>query len=399
MLSEQPSNVVGIAVKSARILHAFKTGGATTDRYTLNSVVFSIHSSSTGQLDVSIHNASGSNPGTKIGSSLTGTIATGGGNTTYTASGITLSGDTTYFVRASRSGSTGHPRFLTVTSNSEDGTSTSGWTIADNALRSTNSGTSWSAWGGTGPGGASLRFTVNATTVAATPKLTPSGITQTGATLTIENRTGAWWYKRTAPTSGACTSRTSSQTTASLSSLTAGTSYTYKAYSASGCSTANEIATASFATPSTANVTLSAGSITQTTAVLTIANHNGGLVLQEHRERRIVQQRGRRGQVHGGAVEPDRGHRVHLQGVFEQHLRDGVDERHDGRGVHHGAGGADGRERRSGQRAGGGELYPAHGRDGLRLPAEDAGPAARAPRPATATGRRSRPIPGWAASS
>ena len=83
-------------------------------------------------------------------------------------------------------------------------------------------------------------------------KLTASSVTTTAATLTIANHTGAWWYERTAgtPADTTCHSVAAGTTTANLSSLTANTSYTYKAYDQSGCNSADEIATATFTTPS-----------------------------------------------------------------------------------------------------------------------------------------------------
>ena len=79
--------------------NAFTTGGVSSDRYQLNSVILHVANSGIRQIDVSIHAASGSDPGSKIGSNLTGTISSTAGDTTYTASGITLNGRTTYFMR------------------------------------------------------------------------------------------------------------------------------------------------------------------------------------------------------------------------------------------------------------------------------------------------------------
>ena len=71
--------------------------------------------------------------------------------------------------------------------------------------------------------------------------LTVSSISTTGATLTISNWSGDWYYKYTTPSSGTCSSAISTAST-TVGSLTANTSYTFKAYSNSGCST--EVATA-----------------------------------------------------------------------------------------------------------------------------------------------------------
>ena len=83
--------------------NAFTTGGTSTDRYSLNSVIVNYNSGfppgqEYGQHTLSIHAANGSNSGAQIGN-LNGIIPTGGGFTTYTASGITLNGGTRYFVQ------------------------------------------------------------------------------------------------------------------------------------------------------------------------------------------------------------------------------------------------------------------------------------------------------------
>ena len=70
--------------------------------------------------------------------------------------------------------------------------------------------------------------------------LAASNVEHDTATLTLTNHTGDWYYKYTVPSSPAdtCSTVVSSGTyTASLSSLTPATSYTYKAYSNSSCST------------------------------------------------------------------------------------------------------------------------------------------------------------------
>ena len=87
--------------------------------------------------------------------------------------------------------------------------------------------------------------------MAATPEptLTASSVTTTTATLTLTGHAGDWWLKKTSPTpAGTCTAGESDYSHA-LSNLTMGTAHTYKAYSDSGCTTANEIASATFTTP------------------------------------------------------------------------------------------------------------------------------------------------------
>ena len=67
--------------------------------------------------------------------------------------------------------------------------------------------------------------------------LTASSISKTGATLTLAGHTGAWYYKRTGGPSDSTCHTVDSGTTATLGSLTANTSYTYTAYSATNCAT------------------------------------------------------------------------------------------------------------------------------------------------------------------
>ena len=102
--------------------------------------------------------------------------------------------------------------------------------------------------------------------------LKASDITYESATLTIANHVGTWYYKKTSPTTpaGRCTA-VSTGTTVDLTGLDADTSYTYKAYSDSGCT--NELVSETFSTP--AAPTLEASDITHQSATLTIANHVG----------------------------------------------------------------------------------------------------------------------------
>ena len=87
---------------------------------------------------------------------------------------------------------------------------------------------------------------VSFSTSAAT--LAVSNITKTTATLTISGHSNiAWWYQGSQ--SGAtCESVAASTSTANLAKLTVGTEHTYKAYNASGCAAANEIASRTFTT-------------------------------------------------------------------------------------------------------------------------------------------------------
>ena len=68
------------------------------------------------------------------------------------------------------------------------------------------------------------------------PTLRASAVTQTGATLTRSHFTGTWYYKADKAPHTACSAAQTGNTVA-LTGLTAGTSYTYRAYSDSTCTT------------------------------------------------------------------------------------------------------------------------------------------------------------------
>ena len=94
--------------------------------------------------------------------------------------------------------------------------------------------------------------TATATETDNAVRLTASGVTSTGATLTITNHTTAWRYKQTAPTAGTCSAEIAAGTSqATLSSLAPGTDYTYRAYSNSTCTSeiTDAFTRARFATP------------------------------------------------------------------------------------------------------------------------------------------------------
>ena len=111
------------------IATVFTTGGAGTDRYTLNTVVVAFGSGNTDSPTATITNpGTGSNsinPGTLI-ANLNGTVPSGGGNVTFTApNGTTLNGGATYFldVCASLGNTTVHK---VTTSDAQESTSTTG---------------------------------------------------------------------------------------------------------------------------------------------------------------------------------------------------------------------------------------------------------------------------------
>ena len=111
-----------------------------------------------------------------------------------------------------------------------------------------------------------------ASTAFSTQGLTASNVTATGATLTVTGHAGDWYYKYTVPATPAdtCSSVVAAGTdTATLTTLTPGTTYTFNAYSDSGCTTV--IGGATFKT----KASLGASAITSTGATLTITGHTG----------------------------------------------------------------------------------------------------------------------------
>ena len=106
--------------------------------------------------------------------------------------------------------------------------------------------------------------------------LASSNVTFSAATLTIANHDGPWYHKHTIPgTGGTYTAVPAGVSTASLTELAASTSYTFAAYSDSGCSTALATAAAFTTTAATGTKTLTASNVKATQLTLTAANHSG----------------------------------------------------------------------------------------------------------------------------
>ena len=104
-------------------------------------------------------------------------------------------------------------------------------------------------------------------------------VTDSRAVLTISGHAADWWYKTDPSTNpdAACTSVPvpSGTSDATLSGLTSGTTYTYKAYSGGGCADDDKIADVTFTTDPAPSVGLTASRVAETTATLTISNHSG----------------------------------------------------------------------------------------------------------------------------
>ena len=225
------------------------TTGDNSGGYTLWSVTVQLDSSSgnPGDITVAIHAESGGNPAATATYTLSGDNPSwAAGHYEFTCSGdCALNPDTTYFLVMSGTS----PDFFTgffqwSYSYSDNQTNTPGdadWTIADVAKWTTDD-----VWSDQSDGRA-MMFEV---TAIPNPSLDASGVTATTATLALSHYNGAWWYERAAPSGDATCHRVAAGTkSASLSSLTASTSYTYKAYDKANCNSADELATATFTTP------------------------------------------------------------------------------------------------------------------------------------------------------
>ena len=266
------------------------TTAAAGNGYTLRSVTVKINSVSaapTDTLTVAIHEESGGDPAASATHTLSGADPTGAGEYTFTCSGTcTLDDSTTYFLvlwgDGRDSGRVYH--WDTTASTSETNTPSGfGWTIA-NSLEA-NLGSGW-----INVGTSAGIFKVSAT-ANAMPTLDASNVGVQTATLTITDRVGDWYYKADAAPHTACQSKVAAGTkTKGLTGLSANTTYTYEAYSDSGCTTANKLATASafrtlasVSTLSTARKGDSAisGVVTKQASAFTAGSGNtGGYVLK-----------------------------------------------------------------------------------------------------------------------
>ena len=213
------------------------TTGSAANGYKLQSVTldFALVNPSA-NITVSIREQESNNhPATTDKAALTGTPATGQVTFTCSGAGCNLNASTTYFVFVTGGDSVSNLK--SVTSDNETlQPSTNGWSI-ENATRYQGGG-----WG-LHPQGVSMKMKIEA---LGHPSLAGSSTSSTGATLAISQHTGSWYYKADTGPHTTCQGPVSTKSV-TLSSLTAGTSYTYTAYSDSGCAT--PLASASFATP------------------------------------------------------------------------------------------------------------------------------------------------------
>ena len=219
------------------------TTGSNPGGYTLSgiSVTSLAKMGSPANLVVKLHAASGNNtPGTEL-ATLSGSNPDTAGTHAYTCStGCDLAAGATYHVALSApnspsSGPANSYMIKMTASNNETKTpSSNGWSIAD--------------VGWVQPGINHLHSFKIQVYAQPKPGLVASSVTFTTATLTLTGHAGKWWLKKTSPTpAGTCTAG-AADLSHDLTALTEGTTYTYKAYGDSGCTTANEIAAGTFTT-------------------------------------------------------------------------------------------------------------------------------------------------------
>ena len=241
----ETSTGTGLSITSRfKNANAFTTGSHSAG-YTLQGVVFKFRDSvgAPGSFSAAIHAVSGGNPAASATYTLSGSSTpTTAGDYTYTCSGTCrLDADTTYFLMAlgtSPDYEVGRFRLDVTQSDSETNTpSGAGWSIADRAKVKFLD----NAWGDEGQP-ISFMFQVTATE---NPTLSVSNVTATTATLNIASYAGEWRYKADTGPHTACSSAQTGSA-AVLSGLTAGTTYTYKAYGDANCADANLLATAAF---------------------------------------------------------------------------------------------------------------------------------------------------------
>ena len=224
---------------------AFTTGSHGAG-YTLTGVTldFAAKTGTAGDISVALHAAAsnGTDPAATASATFTGSDPDAAGLQTYTCSGsgCGLSASTTYFIVTSAATGSGSYNQRNTASDAETLQSATGWSIA-NAGRSKTGAAAWAA----ATQSASMRLAAN----VKPPTLTATTVGSTTATVTIAHHTGNWYHKETHPsTTASCSASANTGTTANLSSLTADKLYAYTAYSDSGCTAANALATAYFST-------------------------------------------------------------------------------------------------------------------------------------------------------
>ena len=220
----------------------FTTGGS-AGGYVLSAVTIDIDGlyGTPGDLTVAIYSDSGNRPSASL-ITLSGSNPTGEGQATYTCAGsCALAAATKYHVLLEAPNATGPQNHysweMSDSANEVTQPSNNGWSIGGSYRHASNTWSDITYY---------LKFRVRA---VPNPALGPTSLTLTSATLTLAHYVGAWWYKRTSPSGDDTCHRVANGAAASLATLTENTAYTYTAYSASGCNSADEIMAATFTTP------------------------------------------------------------------------------------------------------------------------------------------------------
>ena len=216
------------------------TTGSSPGGYTLSSVTGRFADKATGNalgdIVVSLHADNSGVPASATLATLDGDNPDTAGDYPYTCSGsgCALLPDTTYFVQfKATAGTDDSNAYFMRSADSDEETQVpdeNGWSLANQTEIYQQNNNGWNLTFGD----------TNKIKIAATvnPTLTASSITTTTATLTLANHTGAWYYQATTGPHTTCQAAVAAgTTTASLTGLTAGTSYVYSAYSDSTCST------------------------------------------------------------------------------------------------------------------------------------------------------------------
>ena len=201
-----------------------------------------------GDLAVTLH-ASASNtvgdqkrPADAALATLAGDNPTGAGRHTFACAGAgcVLAADTTYFVQMAATAGASSAESYEWTATAAMGQTLlpadNGWTLLDETDYHASN-----AWSRSAEVGKLLL------SVSTQPRLEATDVTGSGATLKLSLHTAAWWYEGSQD-GATCTSVAANVSTATLSTLTGGTSYTYKAYDKTGCGSADEIASVTFTT-------------------------------------------------------------------------------------------------------------------------------------------------------
>ena len=244
------SCVIGFTGGNANECAAGFTTGSNSNGYTFHSITarFGLKVGSPSGFTVALHADSSNSPASSAISdaTLSGNAPDSNSDRTYTCSGsgCSLSANTTYWVVMSTSDTSGNRAYqwqhTAQTANDETNIPSDGdWSISNDSRAGLNLGT---------VSNSSLRLKASAT-VNVGPSLTASGISGTGATLTIGGHTGDWFYKGISGTEASSNCQdVYNSTTDTLSNLTADKLYGYTAHDHASCSSATELAREYFST-------------------------------------------------------------------------------------------------------------------------------------------------------